>query len=325
MAKFDILIIATRSIINMDKILLLLISIWVVIQGAQLSTKYAEKLAEGFHLSRYVVGFFVVSAISILPELFISINASIKGDPAFGIGTLFGSNVADLTIIFTILTFVAGKNGFRVEKATLSKLTLYPLFLLIPLILGLDGAFTREEGFVLIIVGLIFYIIAFRKSVGIMSHSADTHNRWRNFFMLLLGLAVLLIGAHFTVESAIGLANEIGVSSVLIGILIVSLGTTIPELSFSMKAVRSKRPEMAIGDIFGSVLADATIVVGFIAVLSPFSFPQRIAYIAGITMVIASVILLILMRSNRRLGRREGIALALVWLAYVLLEVFFAK
>ena len=144
--------------------------------------------------------------------------------------------------------------------------------------------------------------------------------------ILLIGsMAMLLAGAHFTVQSAHQLATTLGIAPILVGILIVSLGTTVPEVFFGIKAIKSRNHGLAVGDVLGSVLADATTVIGIVALMSPFTFPQRIAYVAGGSMVIASVILIILFRSNYRLRRRESLILVGLWLAYIIAEVLVAN
>lgn len=305
----------------MENVFLLALSLFVVIQAAGFATHYSERIAEGFHLSRYIVGFVVVSFISILPETIIAVNAALRGNPDFGVGLLFGSNVADLTLIFAILILVAGKNGFHVEKSLWRKLLVYPLFMAIPLLLGIDGRFTRAEGAVLIVIGLIFYFFIFSKNVGISTHQSRSPGRLKNSLLLVLSMGLLLVGAHFTVGSAVGLAHSLGISPVLVGILIVSLGTTIPELFFSVQAIKAKKPALAVGDIFGSVLADATIVIGLVAMISPLNFPPIIAYVAGGWMVVASIILLTLIKTRYRLTRPEAFILVFVWLLYVASEI----
>ena len=309
----------------MEYLLLLVLSLFAVVQGASFSTRFSERLAEGFHLSKYIVGFIVVSFISILPETLIAVGAALQGDASLGIGTIFGSNVADLTLIFAIIAFVAGKRGIKIEKSTLRKLSIYPLFLAIPLLLALDGSFTRSEGVALIIVGVIFYVFTFKKSVGVSSRSPEVQHRYRNLIFLLISMAILLVGAHFTVESTLNLARQIGVSATLIGVVIVALGTTIPELFFSVKAVQRNKPELAIGDILGSVLADATIVIGIVALINPVTFPQKIAYIAGGFMVFAAIMLIYFFKSRLRVGRKEAILLALAWVVYIICEFVTAE
>ena len=259
--------------------------------------------------------------ISILPETFMAVDAAIQGDAAFGLSTLIGSNVADLTLIFAILVFVTTKGGIRVEKGMLKKLYIYPLFLAIPLLLGSDGYFSRADGLTLIAIGVIFYLFVFKKSVGVGSRSVEVTYMKRNMLFLILSMALLLAGAHFTVEAAQELAGQIGVSTALIGILVVSLGTTIPELMFSYRAVKNKNYGLAVGDVLGSVLADATIVIGVVSLIQPFHFPERIIYVAGGFMVCSAVLLLVFMRSGFAIKRREALLLVAVWVAYIASEL----
>ena len=138
-------------------------------------------------------------------------------------------------------------------------------------------------------------------------------------------MALLLVGSHFTVTSAVALAQALYITPILIGMLVVGLGTTMPELFFSLKAIRRKDDGLAIGDILGSVLADATIVIGILALISPFFFPVKIIYVTGIFMVTASFVLLNFMRSERVLSKKEGYLLLAFWLLYVIVELTLNK
>lgn len=301
--------------------LLLVLALAVVIQGASLSSRFAERIAESFHLSRYLVGFIVVSFVAILPETFIALNAAFQSAPSLGIGTLFGSNVIDLTLIFAILVFVVRKRGIYVEKSILSKLRIYPLFLAIPLLLGIDGRFDQADGAALIIIGVIFYYYMFRDSVGISSRSSEIKHRFRNIVFFIGSMILLLIGAHFTSLAAVNLAKTLQVTPILVGVLIVSFGTTLPELFFSVKAVKNRKNALAVGDVLGSVLADATIVVGILALIAPFDFPRTVAYVAGGFMVFSAMVLMALMRSRNRLSYREAFVLIGIWGVYIMTEL----
>lgn len=296
-----------------------IVALYMVIKGSTMATNYAGRLAESFRLSKYTVGFIIVAVISILPETFIAINAAIKGIPSFGLGMLFGSNIADLTLIFAILVFYAGRS-LKVESKILKNHIIYPFILLFPLILGLDGYFSRTEGVILILAGAIFYYLALRDGTDGTVVVSNRSGRYKNIGMLLVSMAILLIGAHFIVTSATSVANGLGVSPILIGMLIVGLGTTMPELFFSLKSIKKKDDSLAIGDLLGTVLADATIVVGILALVSPFAFPQKIIYITGVFMVLASFMLFRFMRSGRALTRREATMLFAFWVVFVVVE-----
>ncbi len=133
-------------------------------------------------------------------------------------------------------------------------------------------------------------------------------------------MAILLVGAYFIVTSATSLATMIGISPIIIGMLVVGLGTTIPELFFSLKSIKRNNNSLAIGDILGTVLADATIVVGILALINPFSFSQEIIYVTGSFMLTASLILFKFMRSGRMLNRLEAFMLLLFWLVFIATE-----
>ncbi len=297
-----------------------IVALYMVIKGSTMATNYAGRLAESFRLSKYTVGFIIVAVISILPETFIAINAAIGGVPSFGLGMLFGSNVADLTLIFAILVFYAGRS-LKVESKILRNHVIYPFILLFPLVLGFDGYYTRIEGAALIFAGAIFYYLALRDGTDGTIPEVPSNGRYKATLMLIVSMAVLLVGAHFTVTSATSVANSLGVSPILIGMLIVGLGTTMPELFFSLRAIKKKDDSLAIGDLLGTVLADATIVVGILALVSPFAFPQKIIFVTGAFMVIASLVLSYFMKSGRTITKKEAHLLFFFWVVFVLVEL----
>jgi cation:H+ antiporter len=299
---------------------LFILSLTLVMYGAARAMTHATVLAEALHLSKYTIGFLVVAVISILPETFISLNAAASGIPEFGLGTLLGSNVADLTLVFALTVFIA-RRSIKVESETLKHHRAYPFILIVPLVLGLDGEFSRIDGLALLLVGAIFYYRAFKHG---RSESAVVRVRDMRVLptstLLLMSVTILLLGAHGTVTSASMIAEYFSVSPVLIGMLVVGLGTTIPELFFAIRSARSKEEAVGIGDILGTVLADATIVIGVLALIFPFSFPVTIVYVAGAFMVAGAFLLFTLMRSGHMLTRREGFALVILWILFVATE-----
>lgn len=296
----------------------------MVVKGATMATKYAMPLAKRLRLSEYTVGFIIVAIISILPETFISINASLNGQSAFGLGMLLGSNIADLTLIFAIIIFLTGKK-LKVESKILKNYITYPLLLLLPLILGLNGHLSRPEGIALIIAGGLFYYMSFKNGEKRTIPLNEEKNALKNFFMLLLSMVIMLIGSHFTVSSSTSLAYALGVTPVLVGMLVVGLGTTMPEFFFALKSIKRDDDSLAIGDILGTVLADATIVIGILALVNPFFFPQRIIYVTGIFMILSSFVLFHFMRTGRSISKREGYMLFLFWIIFVFVELFLSK
>lgn len=301
-------------------VLLFSVALILVVRGSTLATTHAAALAEHLRMSKYTVGFLIIAIISILPEAMIAVSAAFNGTPSFGLGTLLGSNVADLTLIFALLILLT-KRGLVVEQKILKNHVLYPFILLLPIILGLDGHFTRIEGAGLVLAGILFYYRSLRGEIQEDIHTKKKGKVAKNVFILLLSLTMLLVGSHFVVESATTIATIWNVSAVIIGLVIVGLGTVMPEFFFALNAVRRNDDSLAIGDILGTVLSDATIVIGILALISPFYFPQTMIYVGGVFMVIAACILFIFMRSGKVVTRSEAFALFLFWVTFILVEV----
>ena len=140
-------------------LILFLAFLFVLIKSADYATHYSSKLAKIFRLSEFIVSFFIVAVISAFPEGTIAIVSAVKGIPEFGMGTLIGSNVADLALVFGIVALVAAK-GVSVKSEILKKDFFYLALLLFPVLLGLDGRFSRIEGILLVLAGLSFFFYA---------------------------------------------------------------------------------------------------------------------------------------------------------------------
>jgi cation:H+ antiporter len=305
-------------------IIILVASLFFVIEGATLATKYSTNLASDFKLSKYIIAFILVAFISILPETLVSINSAIKGIPEFGLGTLFGSNVADLTLVFAILIIFFGRE-MKIESRIIKNIYLYPVFLVLPLILGADGYYSRWEGIALLLIGLSFYYLIFRRNKRSQENVIEKTYKVKDFLMLIFSLILLLLGSHFTVIASSEVASFLEISPILIAMLFVSLGTTMPELFYSIKSVQGGNNSLAVGDILGTVLADATIVVGILSLIQPFSFPVKIIYLTGAFMALASIVLLYFMISGKKITRSEGYILLVFWLVYVVTEFILGR
>lgn len=304
--------------------LFLVLSLFLVIKSAGFAIKYATSLAHFLRFPKYMIGFLVVAVISILPETFIAINSSLGEIPSFGLGTLFGSNVADLTLVFTIIVFSTTR-GIKVESKILENNKWYPLLLALPIFVGLDGHYSRIDGALLVAAGAFFFYQTFKKNRGRAIAPENQHYPIKNFVYLILSMAVLLLGANLTVKYGVAFAESMRVSPVLIGMLVVGLGTTLPELFFSLKAVKEKVDDLALGDILGTVISDATIAVGILALINPFYFAREIIYVTAAFMVLSSFILFAFMRSGKILNKREGTFLFLFYIIFVATEYFINK
>ncbi len=309
---------------DMLNLFLLIVSLFIVIKSADFAIKYAVIFARSLRLPKYTVGFFIVAIISMLPEMFISIDSALRGIPSFGLGTLFGSNVADLTLVFAIVIFSTAR-PIKVDSKILKNNNWYPFLLALPILVGSDGYYSRAEGVLLIAAGLFFYNWTFRKNRHIAPPNEHERFRVLDLAFLIISMGILLVASNYTVKYGVAFAESMDIGPAFIGMVVVGLGTTLPELFFSLRAVKHHKDALALGDILGTVISDATILVGILALIHPFYFPQRIVFVTATFMVLASLALLTFMRSGRELTRREGVFLVLFYLVFVATELLINK
>jgi len=277
-------------------------------------------------MPEFSVSFFIIAVISVLPEATISIISAINGKPELGLGTLLGSNITDLTLVFGIVALFSS-GGIKVQSKILRNNFFYLILLLFPLILGLDGKFSRIDGGILLLLGILFYVKIYRDSIRFrkkFNHTKKGH-LIKTLILLLISLAILLTSAIFTVKYAVNFANDIKLPAILIGLTILAIGTCLPELIVSIKAVKNNRDGIALGDILGTVITDATIVLGLIALISPFSYNPANIYVTGTAMFIAGIFVTLFMKSEHTLNKTEGLILIGFYLLFVILSFFLSK
>jgi len=300
-------------------ILIFIASLLLLVKSGELAIKFSSRLADGLKLSKYVVGFLIISIISILPETFISISSAIQGQPEIGLGTLFGGNIADLTLVFAIVILFAGR-GIKVTSEIIKNKWVFLLAMSMPILLGWDGHYSRSDGVLLIAAGILFYAWTLRRRAGKKELVARSFSI-KTFLLLILSMALLLAYSNFTVKSGIEIANFLGVNPAFIGMFMVALGTTLPELTFSIKAVKKNHDGLALGDVLGTVLSDATIIIGLLAILNPFSFNPKLVYSTGMFMFLASIVLFFFMNTDRKLSKTEAVLLTLFYILFAITEL----
>lgn len=298
-----------------------LLFFFILIKSAGYAIKYSSRLAKVLRLPEFIVSFFIVALISVLPEASISIISAYHGEPELGLGTLLGSNVADLTLVFGIVALFSS-SGIKVKSKILSNNFYYLILLFFPLILGFDGAFSRIDGLILVFLGSLFFIKVYNDSHRFSKkfNHVKKENFSKSLILLILSLVALIFSAYFAVKFAVNFAYEIQLPVILIGITVLAFGTCLPELMFSIKAVRNNRDSLALGDILGTVITDATIILGIVALICPFSYNAYNLYATGGAMFLAGVLVTTFMKTDKAITKVEGIILILGYILFVLIE-----
>ncbi len=307
--------------------LTLLLSLALVVVSAEKMLDGAENISRHYHVSPWVLGFVVVGFGTSAPELMVSTIAAFSGEINIAVGNALGSNIANLALILgvTMLTgkvvissSISSKQSFLLVGVTL--LSVFVLF---------DHRLQLTDGLLLlsILFAIIFWMVK-KKNRKLWATGKQTPNDVSTvrpavaWTWLLLGLAVLLFSSEVSVNSAVKVARILGIDNLFIGLTIISLGTSLPELAVSMSAAKRGNSEMILGNIFGSNVFNALGVIGVSALINHSDlaaelFSRDAAFMVGVTML--AVVLLCLCQRHPMLTRASGTALLACYLLYVLL------
>ena len=317
----------------MIQYILLVIGFILLIKGADLLVDGASSVGKKLNISDLVIGLTIVAFGTSSPELFVNIFASIKGNTDIAIGNVLGSNIAN---IFLILGISAVIFPLAVGKGTVWKEI--PLSLLAALLLGVmandrfidksdTSALTRIDGLVFIAFFIIFMYYSFgiaKRIDGIDSQLPQKqYGLLKSFILIVAGLVSLGLGGNWIVNGAVQIASELGVSQSLIGLTIVAVGTSLPELATSAVAAYRKNPEIAVGNIIGSNIFNIFFVLGLSSIIKPLPFNPSSNIDIGVV-IVASLFLFLWMFTGKKhsIDRWEGMILLILYGCYITFLVF---
>ena len=309
-------------------VILFLLGFAMLIKGADLLVNGASAIARRYHVSDLVIGLTVVAFGTSTPELFVNIAASLEGSPEIAIGNILGSNIANILLILGVSAII---RPLIVTKGTVWKEI--PFSLLAAVVVALmandrlisnqtASGLTRADGGVL----LCFFIVFLYYSYGIAAEIEGMEKPVKDeppalpraALYVLSGLAGLAIGGKWIVDGAIWVAGWLGMSQSLIGLTIVAVGTSLPELATSAMAAYRGNAEIAVGNVVGSNIFNIFFILGVSSVIKPLPF-QPASNIDIILVVSASLLLFAFMFSGKRrsLDRWEGIIFLCLYTAYI--------
>lgn len=297
-------------------ILLFLGGDWLVDGGVALARK--------FRISPLVIGMTIVAFGTSAPELLVSMTSAIKGSAGIAMGNVLGSNIANIGLILgltAILCPIPTKN----RKVTVNGLVMIAASLLL-LVFSLKGGISRIEGMVLFAGIILFTVISIRKGrAGSSSEDteSDVHEKKMSvavaLLLIILSCTMLAFGADFMVDGATVLAKAIGVSDKVIGLTVVALGTSLPELAASVAAAIKKEMDISIGNIIGSNIFNVLCVLGVSGSIRPIPFeysPYRVDFIIMLAFSAALLLLVQPWKAQGKLGRVSGLLLFAAYAVY---------
>lgn len=298
-------------------IILLTIGFVLLIRGADKFVDSAVQIAHRFHIPPIIIGTTLVAIGTSAPEATISIIAALRGATGVSIGNVLGSNITNIFLILG-LTAIIGRpiiqnNTKKYELPFMGIITLLVCFI------GLwFGEISRTSAlvFLILFVAFIVYNIITARKAKNTPENITTVPWHQVIVMIFAGIAAIVIGGDLIVDSATNIALRFGVSERVIGLTLVALGTSLPELVVSVTAAIKHQYDMAVGNVVGSNIFNILFVLGLAAFIRPMPFAQEFISDGAIAML-AVIILMIFTAKNARLNRGAGITFVTAYLAYI--------
>lgn len=300
---------------------LLALGFVLLVKGADWFVDGAASIAAKLGIPQLVIGLTIVAMGTSAPEAAVSLTAAFHGNADITIGNVVGSNIMNVLVILGLAAMIC-----PMKVAKLTAFVDIPVTLVMSLVLfglGVDGSISRLDAAILLVVfiGYLSYLFLMTKKGLISGESeeevAKIHSVPKALLFTALGLALIIVGSSLAVDAASAIAKMLGLSERFIGLTIVALGTSLPELFTSVAAAIKKNPDMAIGNIVGSNIFNILFIVGLSGMVIPVPFASAFRFD---TLVATATMLLLFLLSlpKRRLGRVAGFILLAGYIAYFL-------
>ncbi len=299
----------------------LIIGLALLVWSADRFIAGAAATARNIGMSPMLIGMTIVSIGTSAPEILVSAIAAIGGNPGLAVGNALGSNIANIGLVLGVTALIA---PLPINMKLMRKEI--PLLLGVTLIAGavmIDGQITMADSFILVAALVLSLLWLFKGDADAMGDQEDEipdMPQGKAIFWLLLGLAILIGSSRMLVWGAVNIATSFGVSDVIIGLTIVAIGTSLPELAASVASALKRHHEIALGNVVGSNIFNLLAVLpvpGFFATVAidPDVMSRDYATMAGLTVLVAALI--IIMRKKGKLNRLEGGILSLIYIGYL--------
>lgn len=302
---------------------LLAAGFFMLVKGADWFVDGASGIAEKFGIPQLVIGLTIVAMGTSLPEAAVSITAAMKGSADITIGNIVGSNILNVLIILGLTALVT---RVSVQNSTVKIEIPFMIFITAVLLaLGITGnEINLWEGILLWLLFLVYlvYLLKMAKQNPQMEEEGEKQEEaqpfWRLLVGVILGVCLIVLGSDVSVDAATVLARMMGMSERLIGLTIVALGTSLPELVTSVSAARKGKADIAIGNIVGSNIFNILFVVGTTALITPVAFAANFV-VDTVIAIGAGALLLLFVWKDKAIGKMAGFVFLI---GYVLYAVF---
>jgi len=297
-------------------------SLFVLTKASDLAvygvTRYARKVG----LSDYLIGLIVVSLAASLPELVSALNGGLMGDSGIVFGTILGSNIAGLSLVIGLLALVGKKVKLGCGILKKTKIDIF-LLTILPFVLLIDSKLSRFDGGLLVVSYIIWLGLLWKREgeFGKIKKDVKFKHLYRDGLIFIGCLVAILLSARWLVFSSINVANLLNVSSYFIALVVIGIGSSIPDLTVGIKSVMRHHQDVGVGDAIGSLIMKSLLFLGIIALINPLSISWSAISLSAV-FTILTVSLVLRFTCQKTIDWKKGLLLVLLYVIFLLIQIF---
>lgn len=295
----------------------------VLAVSAHLVVKTAATLAGKLGVASFTLAFLMLGILTSTPEIFVAIQSSLGGVPQISMGNLLGGSILLLSLVIGGSSVILGKITLD-HGLTFGEILRSSLVVAAPAAVLFDGSLTRVDGALLVgaYVGHVLFLNAKKHVLGhIKKHAGAAHGIGHSLFLLLIGLAGMTVAAKMIVDSASVISTALHIGPLVFGLVLLSLGTNLPEMALAVEGAIAKRRTLAFGDFLGSAAAN-TLILGILGIFSPFRVSRGgDLFVSLALLVIVSAFFVWTLASRKDITRTEGVGLLVFYALFVAFEL----
>jgi len=290
---------------------ILIVSLIILIKSSDVVSESSTKVAKVTGLGEMAIGFLLLSVVTSLPELAVSVSAVRSGDISIPIGGLFGSNIANIGLILG-LTAILAPTSIRLPRGEFKNLSFMTgIAAAIPLSLLILGTFNYVIGWILLALFAVFSVYSIKNRFTLEEDKEEIKEptrMWKDLLLILGGVIIIIVSSQFVVNAAVEMSNLFRIDQAVIGATIIAVGTSLPEFSVSLAAVKKGRTSLALGNILGSCLTNLTLILGFVLVFSTFNVNLTLFLDMALMLILINFVLIKIIAENN-IGLLNGLIL----------------
>lgn len=304
--------------------ILLILGFILLIKGADLFVDGSSSVAKLLRIPSAIIGLTIVAFGTSAPELSVSFSAAVQGQNEIAISNVLGSNIFNLMVVTGVCAAIAAipVNEDILKKEFPFSILAASLLLIFSLMGSANLQIARYEGMILLVFFIAYVAFQIR---GALKHREETEedpmekvlSPFRSIAFIIIGCIMIVYGGDFVVDSASAIAASFGLTETLIGLTIVAFGTSLPELVTSIVASRKGENDLAVGNVVGSNIFNILMILGISTSINPVTLNQTAIYDC-LLLIIFSILVLFFCWSKKRLGRREGISMLILYAVYTI-------